>query len=333
LLRNNVKLQPGLATILKSAYLREQLRYTSYRNILSDALATLVPGSVSAIILKGAALAETAYPEPALRHSHDIDLLIEPRSLSSAVSLLVASGLRPLPSRGKRAIQSAVLCHASGLPLGLYTRLFQIPYYCGASQDGARAEEICRHTSSHGFGGVEGHILSPAANLLQVCGHASYSSSRRSLLWVCDAWFLIHSKPQLDWDVFCDLTARCNLSLPLSVMLSYLARELNAPVPSAVLERIEAAAAHTDSLGREIALVGAHKTANGKLRNLIGKANRWEERIIALKWILFPSARYLRMMQDVRYPRLMPLYYLLRPLRYIARRLMAHWKQLPQRTA
>jgi hypothetical protein len=282
---------------------------------LEDVLSTLADGKVSTVVLKGAALAETVYPEPALRHSHDIDLLVEPRDLSAAVSLLVSSGLRPLPP-GKRAMPHTLLCHDSGLAIGIYTDLLAVPYYAPGEE--ARAQELWSYAQKTNFGGAETHIFSPAVNLLQVLGHASYSASRGSLVWACDAWFLTGSKTGLDWDFFFDLAVRSHLALPFSVMLSYLAQSLNAPIPLPVLDRLLAAAARTEPLGYEIALDGAHKTASGRFKNLLGKSRAWSERIIVLKWIFFPSMRSLAM-HNVRHPRLLPLYYLWRPLRYVSR--------------
>lgn len=315
--RNEAVLEPGIVPLLNNAYLREQLRYEHYRKILAGALATLAGGGVSAIVLKGAALAETVYPEPAVRHCHDIDLWVEPRDLSVAMNLLVSSGFQPLPGGGKRAMPYALLRHTSGLPLGLYTHLLQIP--SDAPGHGGREQEIWSYAQRHNFGGAEASVLLSAVNLLQVLGHASYSASRRSLRWACDALFLIGGKAGLDWNLFSDLAARSNLALPLAVMLSYLEQALSASIPLAVLERLKAAATRTGTLGYEIALGGAHRTANGKLKNLMSKSKGLRERMIILKWILFPSAPYLKMMQEVHHPLFLPLYYPLRPLRYLAR--------------
>ena len=314
--QNEAAIDPEVLPLLKNAYMREQLRYEDYRRILADALTALTAGGVRAIVLKGAALAETVYPESGLRHSHDIDLLVDPRDLEMGVSLLISGGLRPLPN-GNRAKPYVVLCHSSGLALGLYPGLFQVPYY--AFGDGAPTQEIWTYSVSHNFGGAEASILSPAASLWEVLGHASYSPNRRSLKWVCDAWFLIGDKAGPDWNLFADLAARSNLALPLAVMLSYLAQSLQAPIPWTVPERLQAMATRTETLGYEIALAGAHKTQNGNLKNLMGKSKGLRERLIILRWVFFPSTRYLKMMQDVRHPRLMPLYYLLRPFRNLAR--------------
>lgn len=314
--RNEVAIDSEILPLLKNAYVREQLRYEDYLGILTDTLAVLNAGGVRAIVLKGAALGETAYPEPALRHSHDIDLLIEPRDLESGVSLLLSSGLRPL-SHANRKLPHVVLCHSSGLAIGLFPGLFQVPYY--TLVEGDREQSIWPYSLGHNFGGAEASILSPAASLWEVLGHDSYSPNRRSLKWVCDAWFLIEDKAGPDWNLFTDLAGRSNLALPLAVMLSYLAQSLKATIPPAVLERLRTMATRTEPLGYEIALAGAHKTANGTLRNMMGKSRGLRERLIILNWVFFPSARYLKMMQDVRHPRLMPLYYLLRPFRNLMR--------------
>lgn len=315
--RNNAVIEPDVLAVLKNGYVREQLRYEDYRRILAEQLGTLASGGVRAIVLKGAALAETVYPEPALRHSHDIDLLVEPRDLPTAVKLLVSSGLRTYLS-GNGAIPYEVLCHSSGLAVGVFTDLVHIPYY--ANGDETRRQELWSSAQQHNFGGTEGFIFSPAVNLLQVLGHASYSASRKRLAWACDAWFLTGSPAGPDWNFFLALAKQNNLTLPLAVMLSYLAQALNAPIPMTVLQQLKGAAAQTERLGYEIALGGARKTPNGRIKNMLARSSGWRERIRVLKYLCFPSMRYLEMTQSARHPRLLPLYYLMRPLRYLKRR-------------
>ena len=78
----------------------------------------------------------------------------------------------------------------------------------------------------------------PADSLLHVCGHASYSKSRQSLRWLTDAWLIVNRHPDLDWDLLLDCARRSHLALPLSVALSYLANDLNAPIPLRFLNRL-----------------------------------------------------------------------------------------------
>src|SRR5512132_2964608 len=53
-------------TYLRTAYLRDELRSRTYSRICRDVIRTLTSGGIPAVLLKGAALAETCYKSPAL---------------------------------------------------------------------------------------------------------------------------------------------------------------------------------------------------------------------------------------------------------------------------
>jgi hypothetical protein len=66
----------AVMTVLKTAALREELRTRSYRAIRRRVLQALAAANLHPIVLKGAALGDLVYPDPVLRHTHDIELLI-----------------------------------------------------------------------------------------------------------------------------------------------------------------------------------------------------------------------------------------------------------------
>ncbi|MBK9546708.1 MAG: nucleotidyltransferase family protein, partial [Dehalococcoidia bacterium] len=72
-------------------------RQAWYRNRLAvsaamRAVATLRAAGVEPIALKGLGLIATAYPEPALRPMHDVDLLIRPPGFMKAAGALLNAG-------------------------------------------------------------------------------------------------------------------------------------------------------------------------------------------------------------------------------------------------
>jgi hypothetical protein len=117
--------------------------------------------------------------------------------------------------------------------------------------------ELWARSQAHVVAGTQTRILSTADNLLHGCGHAFYSGNRASLQWVCDAGTVIARQPDLDWDVLLQSASRGRLAIPLSVMLSYLAEDLNAAMPVSVRAHLTAMVAQIDVLGCEIALLGA----------------------------------------------------------------------------
>jgi hypothetical protein len=280
-------------THLRTAYLRDELRSKAYRAVCSEAIGVLGGAGVRAVVLRGFALAETVYPEPVLRHCHDLDLWVTEHDLPCAGDALAASGyarVRP----GGTAARSLVLRHRSGVDVQLHTALCRLGYY------EPPLDEMRERTRPCEVAGTPAWELSPADALLHVCGHAAESGSRENLCWAADAWFLITRSADLDWGLVADCALRGRLALPVALMLSYLAGELEAPVPPAVLERLNVAAAQADTVAREVALLGAHCGTRGSLRSLVCAASGWGDKAFVLRWALFPSPGYVRSAHGVR---------------------------------
>jgi hypothetical protein len=312
--RNGVDADSTLLTLLRAAHMREELRSKTYRRICQDVIRTLASEALPAVLLKGAALAGTVYADGALRHSHDIDILVHDDHLSEVADALPLLGFRLLRRQLGPDGSKAELEHVSGLPVQLHSRPFSVPYanmLLAAFWDRSRVENVAD---------VPTRVLSPADNLLHVCGHASSTGSRHSLRWVCDARHLIQGRPDLEWDVLLDSAVQSQLALPLYVMLRYLAADLRAGIPTHVLGRLAAAASQVRALGRDGALHGARLGERSSFKSLLRHSKSWRSRARLVQWMLFPSPGYVYWIDEVRYPWLMPLYYVYRPLRYSARR-------------
>ncbi len=253
--RHGIEVDKESRTYLRFAYLKEELRNNIFRRICRDVLLLLARGDIPTIVLKGVALAETVYDNPALRHCHDIDLLLRDHHLNRAAELLRPLGFQEADPKGGWGSKDCRLKHESGLSLELHSRLFVLDY------SNRSLAEMWNRSEYRLIAGVQGRILSPADNLLHVCGHAFYSAKRRSLRWVCDAWFLIDRYQDLDWDLLMDCAHQSRLTLALSVTLGYLAENLKAPIPTSFLDRLFATAANTDGMERELALFPPFKTA------------------------------------------------------------------------
>lgn len=77
---------------LRSAFYSASLRYERLRGALLEIGHAFSARGISALALKGMALAEQVYPDPACRPMEDIDLLVKPEHLAAASELFVALG-------------------------------------------------------------------------------------------------------------------------------------------------------------------------------------------------------------------------------------------------
>ena len=316
--RNSLIVDDAVASWLRAAYFREELRGNAYRRILGETLAAIAPGAGQPppIVLKGCALSETVYDDPGTRHSHGIELLLRDEEVERIVDLLPGAGFAPARRHQLRRHDRFQLYwqHAAGLPLELRTRLFDIPRYI-------RGDIHVVWQRAQPLPGFPALQLGPEDALLHVLGNAVTSGSRISLRWVCDAWLLLRRRAEFDWDSFVASVGDAKLGLPVSIVIRYLAEALQAQVPARVRDALDRLAAGTDFVGHEIAAMGALVGSHARVRRLIVTRPDWSTRLALVRCFLAPSTACVAEMGWVTQARQLPLYYLMRPLGYVGRRL------------
>lgn len=204
--------------------------------------------------------------------------------------------------------------HRHGLPLELHTRLLAVPEY------DLKVEDIWRRSEPGLIAGVSTHVLSPADNLIHICGLAASERGRLNLRWACDSWYIINRNPGLDWNAFLDATGSSGLALPLYVLIRYLADELSAPVPGDVLQRLQGLARQAGPRDREAALFGAILGLSSAKQALFGPSVGWQSRAEVAKYIIAPSPACMAWSFPRCHWPTLPFYYLYRPIRYVASR-------------
>jgi Uncharacterised nucleotidyltransferase len=101
--------------------------------LLVDAVGILGDAGIDHRVLKGAALARTAYPRSELRHYYDIDLLAPTQQFDDAVNALCAAGFNrrsppPRPGYDGRFAKSVTLRSSDDLELDLHRTLIAGPF-------------------------------------------------------------------------------------------------------------------------------------------------------------------------------------------------------------
>jgi hypothetical protein len=307
--RTGTPVDRGLLPYLRAAYFREQLRGRTCRRICVDVLSRLAQVDVPAVLLTEAALAAGVYGDWALRHCHQIDLLVDGDDVSRAAEALIAT--RCAPSGSSRG-STVSLKHASDLPVLIHGSL-------SGELAGAGRHLACWNPGEDlAIDGVQAHVLAPADALLHLCGWIS-AGHDRLLQGTCDAWHLIARSPDLDWPGLVHALGEHHLAGPAYVVLRYVARDLGAPIPPDALDELRAIAWETDALGQDIALRAA-RFASGGFGPLLHRTPRWGARARIVRAMLLPSPAYIRSTEGVRRSWLLPWYYVRRPLRFLARR-------------
>ncbi|MFO1057442.1 MAG: nucleotidyltransferase family protein [Dongiaceae bacterium] len=299
-------IDPGreLTPYLRTVALRERHRAGHLAAVLRQAADALAARGLEPILLKGAALAHTVYPDPALRHCHDLDLLIEPGDLAAAGDALAAAGFAVTATGPGEALALhpgtvPVALHAAPLPLPL----FRLP------QADLRARSRPRPIA-----GATLRILDPADMLLQLCGLALCQGGRDRVSWVADAALLLRREgAALDWDRLAAAATASGLALPLATMLAALPGLADAAPPADALAALAGAARASPAAARDATLAALRRGPRAGADTLLA-AGGWRSRAALARFLLLPSPAYLAWWCAETGRRGWPLWYLGRPL-------------------
>lgn len=117
LIDTNLKCRP----YLKTATLREKMRYEMYEACLKDTLNALNDAGRPFCVVKGAAAANTVYPQPFIRHCHDLDIVVRPEDRNTFEKALVEREFLRITINKSRGV-SVRLDHPIGLPVMLHSQ-------------------------------------------------------------------------------------------------------------------------------------------------------------------------------------------------------------------
>ena len=262
-----------LKTMLRAAAQRESLRWTNYAAAIAEVVEALANAGVVPLLSGGAAVAVSAYPDPSLRHCHDLDLVVESSSqAAAALSGLCKSPAAAAPGGARHAT------HRSGLGLRLHAAILPESW----AQTMTLAELRARARSRR-VGGAECVLPSIGDLLVSVCVHGLAYRPRQSVRWAADALLLTRAADAADWQRIGELAAASGLAPLLTTSMRYLVAELDALAPAATLAGVSPDQAHREQL----------------LAWAVRSRQRWPRSadragvIAALRWAIWPSAAYL----------------------------------------
>jgi hypothetical protein len=224
--RNGLSVESTFLTVIRSAYVREELRERIYRRVLVQLLAGLHAAELETVLINGAALAYSVYPEPLLRHCHNIDLYCNVFDIERAVELLGAFGFRETArNRGSLAFE-----HRTGLPVELHQRLL------GMDDTRQRFAAVYERSLQHEIDGRPVRILAPEDTLLQICAHDPGESGIPAPWLICDAWMQLERGELSEENNLRQTATSRGLDASLDGMLIYLARELGVPYAQRLID-------------------------------------------------------------------------------------------------
>jgi hypothetical protein len=278
-------------TYARVALVREELRSRILLQILDEVLTAAEARAIPMLLLKGAAVSATAYPQPSTRHTHAIDLLVHTEHLTAAKAMLSQLRSTALPP-GPGAVSHQSFRHPTGLALGLHSRPFFLPYF------ELPPETLGANTRTIELEGRAVHVMSPEANIVHVCGHAIYSRSRANLRWACDLALLLRQNPHLDWALLTDIAVQAGLAVVLLTQLRWVDETL-CRVPGQWLQKLSEHSKQLNGDTLEGLYASLLHTTQSRRQAFAALSSDWRAQLGFLRFSAAPSRRYLRWKHNV----------------------------------
>ena len=310
---------------LREIHLHSALRNTALFEELGHLLAELQEVGIPVVALKGAHLAASVYPEPAMRPMRDVDLLVRPADLPRVELELLKWGFARTKSTGDDTDYSNYSKHHHLRP---FVRHGMIPVEIhhtiapGGNPFRVDIEAMWARTRPTRSGEVSILVLSPEDLVLHLSTHASYNHRFKiPLLALCDIDATVwRHRDQLDWTRLVTTANEDGRGRFVYCALRLVEEVLKTPMPQNRL----AALAHQDVDERTVhAVRGSIPNAWPELPvayQQLGDCRGLPDRIRLLVLSVFPPRERLRRIYGLpRRSSLVYWYYLFRPLDLLIR--------------
>lgn len=197
-------------------------RHLRLRRELGRVLRGLARDGVPVIPLKGLALAETLYPDPVLRPSSDLDLLVRPEAVLAVDGLLQGLGYRRLADAHSWSFDLAydratLYAGPDGIHVDLHWALLSDPRYAWNECEGLA---VWDRVVKIRVAGEEALGPGPEDLLLYLAAHLAVHHALTGLLWYWDlALLLDHWSGRLDWGTVLERAGRWRVRTALAFAL------------------------------------------------------------------------------------------------------------------
>jgi hypothetical protein len=241
---------PAVRSALERAYLAASARSLFIAEAQRKVLDALLADKVPPLLLKGAALIETVYPDPAQREMLDLDILVPANRLAQATRALAPLGYRPIPETDGPAGPSTQLVpephHGPALVGQEQLVAVELHHHITIPGEGNRFDmgEMWAHARTSPRGG---HVLpSPEDLLLHVALHFTRnrlggSYSRRhtggALAQICDIARIVEHEP-VNWEALAASARRYGVDTRV-FLAQFAVRELGVPVPEDAVAELQ----------------------------------------------------------------------------------------------
>jgi hypothetical protein len=299
---------------LESRLRLDTARETVVERELVAVFAALGRAAVPAILMKGSALAYTAYPQPALRRRGDTDLVIRRADVERAASVLADAGYRrENVLRGERVSQQALFRkidrHGVRHDLDVHWKISNRPFF----EDMLNWDELEASAVPVPALGSHARAMGPAHALTMACVHPVAHHGDRfpdRFLWVYDVHLLVGAMGAADVEQWTALVRARQIRAICARALGLARAQFGTIVPPSVDEALTTTEAEPSAwyLSAEPWRGDIRLADLRTSRGLRAKAQLVRE-------VVFPRPSYIRDEYGVSHPLLIGYYYLYRVAR------------------
>jgi hypothetical protein len=181
---------------------------------------SLKKAGIPTILLKGPALARSVYPDPAIRQSGDIDLLIQPQNIPAAEDVLEKLGYT-CPIKGFHISRhefhhETFTLPANAIPLELHWVLdFTFKVFPEGVLDEAFRRRIAVKSGDLSF-----ETLSHTDHLLYLAFHDVFQHDSVRLDWIVDISRIMAEFTGEEWEELGRLSVEQNVRIPLELLIT-----------------------------------------------------------------------------------------------------------------
>ncbi|MBI5303638.1 MAG: nucleotidyltransferase family protein [Chloroflexi bacterium] len=304
---------PGaLVESLQTAYHQTKIaNWVAFREV-GELLAIFEREKIPAVLLKGAALANTLYPNIAMRPMGDMDILIHRDDAPRVSDILTARGftttLEPTENFYTRFSYDQAFERVGKYPLmiEMHWHLFNLPYY----RERIAIEWFWQRTLPMRVNDQPARVFAPEAQIIHLAAHAVLHHQGHGLLAAYDlALVLARYREQINWDDVIESARAFGLSRIVQSNLARVGDTWGVSVPNEVRARLARSASVRERILFAINTaprVEARDVWDGM--NLPSGKSRW----LYFWHTFFPSREYMRQRYAITDARTLPLHYLRR---------------------
>ena len=278
---------------LDAIYQTHTRAYLDLKNAAGKINAALTEAGIPAIWLKGFALAHSVYPEPALRHMVDLDVLVPFAQRRAALECMQHIGYTLDIVRPSETLQDMSHdYHLQGeMPLELHYRLLGVHSKFFTADDLAW---FWAQTRTFNFNTHTLQMFAPEAQVLHLCAHAMLNHSEAEFLLqrFLDLHLVITTAPQLDWNMVVERARALRWTYAVERALDITRTYFGTPIPEDLTDALAAQRPNDEDNARAFHNFGASTPLENARNYLRGMSAR--EKLNWVKDSLLPSRAYMQ---------------------------------------